>query len=65
MEGRKADHVHGCPARCPNAHTVICCGTFTAGGQQVLVATERAVFRLTEAGLELIEVAPGSDVDPR
>jgi propionate CoA-transferase len=31
--------------------------------QEILVVTERAVFRLTEAGLELTEVAPGIDVE--
>ncbi len=31
-------------------------------GHDVLMVTERAVFRFTKEGLELIEVAPGIDV---
>jgi len=32
-------------------------------GQRVLYVTERAVFELTVDGLELIEVAPGIDIE--
>ena len=35
----------------------------TARGQSVLYVTERCVFALTPDGLELIEVAPGIDIE--
>ncbi|MDB5907588.1 MAG: acyl CoA:acetate/3-ketoacid CoA transferase, partial [Massilia sp.] len=34
-----------------------------ARGQEALYITERCVFRLVKDGLELIEVAPGIDVE--
>ena len=39
-------------------------GSFAAeNGQKVLYVTERCVFRRSEAGVELIEVAPGVDIE--
>ena len=35
----------------------------SASGQPVIYVTERCVFRLTADGLELVEVAPGVDVE--
>ena len=35
----------------------------TKYGQEILYVTERAVFRLTESGIILEEVAPGIDID--
>lgn len=45
------------------AHTTFFGPRAARQGQPVLFVTERCVFRLTEGGLELVEVAPGIDVD--
>jgi acyl CoA:acetate/3-ketoacid CoA transferase len=37
--------------------------TAVANGQRVVVVTERGVFHVTAAGLELVEVAPGIDIE--
>lgn len=34
-----------------------------AAGREIVYVTERAVFRMTEAGLELTEIAPGIDLE--
>jgi acyl CoA:acetate/3-ketoacid CoA transferase len=44
-------------------HIDLCGPAAVKRGQRVLVITERCVFEVREAGLTLIEVAPGIDVD--
>jgi propionate CoA-transferase len=44
-------------------HRTFSGGYAAARGQKVLYVTERCVFELSSEGLELIEVAPGIDID--
>ena len=55
-EGRNAKFVNSVEQLSFSADRARC------GGQDVLYVTERAVFRLADEGLELIEVAPGIDL---
>lgn len=45
------------------AHITYSANQATADGRTALFVTERAVFRLGHEGLELVEVAPGMDVE--
>lgn len=45
------------------SEVTFCGRSARAKGQSVLYVTERAVFRLTDQGLVLVEVAPGIDVE--
>ena len=44
-------------------HLSFCAARSREVGQEVLYITERAVFRLSDEGLELIELAPGIDLE--
>ena len=56
QEGRTVKFVRAVEHRTFSGHEAI------RRAQQVLYVTERAVFRLTAEGMELVEVAPGIDV---
>jgi propionate CoA-transferase len=55
-EGARSKFVQRCQMVCFSGAQAV------ARGQEILYVTERAVFRLAEHGLELVEVAPGIDV---
>lgn len=57
QEGRTRKFVNHLEQICFNAHQA------RLRQQQVMYVTERAVFELTEAGLELVEIAPGIDLE--
>ena len=63
-EGRRIDGEPGAPKFLAEVeHRTFSGAQALANGQRILYVTERCVFRLGEAGLELVEVAPGIDVE--
>jgi len=60
----KIDQEGAVPKFIKNVEQITFNGKYAASlGQDVLYVTERCVFRLTLEGLELIEVAPGIDIE--
>ncbi len=60
----KIDQEGAVPKFIENVEQITFNGKYAASlGQDVLYVTERCVFRLTLEGLELIEVAPGIDIE--
>jgi len=65
VDGRLVPHGHGDGSKFVRAveHRTFSGEYAARRGQPVLYITERCVFRLTAAGLELIEIAPGVDLE--